>query len=70
MTCHTAVRKVFGDTGFIQRCTLRKRRNVRGKTIKRCVPPGCSTRNAASAGSRATGRCGRWSLRPPVTWML
>src|SRR6266498_2105048 len=25
----TAVRKVFGDTAFIQRCTLHKRRNVR-----------------------------------------
>jgi len=25
----TAVRKVFGDTGFIQRCTLHKCRNVR-----------------------------------------
>lgn len=25
----TAVRKVFGDTAFLQRCTLHKRRNVR-----------------------------------------
>jgi putative transposase len=30
----TAVRKVFGDTAFIQRCTLHKRRNVRGHLPK------------------------------------
>jgi hypothetical protein len=30
----------------------------------------CSTRNAASAGSRATGRCRRSSLRSPVTSKL
>ena len=41
-----------------------------GKVSNAGVPPGRSTRNAASAGSRATGRCRRWSLRSPVTSKL